>query len=263
MSFKLRCLNLFNQFLGPLGLILTPKIYLWRTWSTQRKDVLDQLAITKAFDIGACTSQWYKEFRNNGFTAPVTSFECDPRALSILNELAKDDANWNIIPFALSDFSGNSSFHLWSLDSGQSSLNNASSSGRYFETINSADIEQTTVVARRLDEIITPSSLEGHQCLLKIDVQGAEMGVLRGAGQLLDKFIAIEIELALCDFYEKSEMVEDVLVFLRNRGFDPFTIQTERWGGNNGTLAGGLDCDVLLVNRNLLGKYYSPNNVHA
>lgn len=263
MSLKLLCLNLFNRLLGSMDLILTPKIYLWRTWSTQRKDVLDQLAITKAFDIGASTGQWYKEFRNNGFTAPVTSFECDARALNILNELAKDDTNWTILPYALSDFSGNTRFHLWSIDSGQSSLNSASSSGRYFETINSANIEQATVVARRLDEIITPSSLEGHQCLLKIDVQGAEMGVLRGAGQLLEKFIAIEIELALCDFYEDSGMVEDVLVYLRNRGFDPFTIQTERWGGNNGTLAGGLDCDVLLVNRNLIGKYHSPNIVHA
>ena len=253
-SFKFRCLDFVNLLIAPLRVSLVPKIWQWRTWSVQRSDVLKQLKITKAFDVGACTGQWFQEFRNDGFTCPVVSFECDPRALEVLNSFSNDQVDWKIEPFALSDSSGETTFNLWTLDSGQSSLKSASQSGSYFETIDTSEIRQIKVQTKRFDEIISPDSLEGFQCLLKIDVQGAEMGVLQGVGDLLEKFAAIEIELALCDFYEGNDMVEDVLKFLRLNGFDPFTIQTERWGGNNGTLAGGLDCDVLLVDRNLAVK---------
>lgn len=182
------------------------------------------------------------------------SFECDPHALEVFSAQLSIDVNWIIEPFALSDSSGFAEFNIWALGSGQSSLKRASESGPYFETIDTSEIQKTAVQTRRFDEVITSESLEGFRCLLKIDVQGAEMAVLHGVGDLLCKFAAIEIELALCDFYESNDMVEDVLKYLRLKGFDPFTIQTERWGGNNGTLAGGLDCDVLLVNRNLIGK---------
>jgi FkbM family methyltransferase len=253
-TFKLRGLDFVNKLLGPFQVSLIPKIWRWRTWSVQRKDVLEQLRITKAFDVGACTGQWVDEFRKDGFDCPVISFECDPRALKVLEMQTTLQKNWSLQPFALSDRAEESTFNLWPLESGQSSLKAASESGLYFETINMEEIGQIKVKTKRFDEIVAAESLDGFRCLLKIDVQGAEMGVLRGMGDLLEKFVAIEIELALCDFYEGNDMVEDVLKYLRTKGFDPFTIQTERWGGNNNTLAGGLDCDVLLVNRKLIGE---------
>lgn len=253
-SSKLQVLKFVNRIIKPSRLALTPEIYRWRTWSAQRRDVLEQLKITKAFDVGACTGKWFAQFRDDGFACPVESFECDPRALEILNTKSSFERGWTIHPYALASQPGKSTFNLWSLDSGQSSLKSASADSAYFKTVDTSQIEQTTVLKKRFDEIFSANCLEGFVCLLKVDVQGAEMDVLVGIGDLLDKFAAIEIELALCDFYEDNDIIEDVLRYLRVRGFDTFTIQTERWGGNNGTLAGALDCDVLLVNRKLMQK---------
>lgn len=147
-SQKLQVLKFVNRLIKPSGVSLSPQIYRWRTWSAQRKDVLDQLMITKAFDVGACTGQWFSEFRDDGFTCPVESFECDPRALEILKHKSSLESGWTIHPYALASESGEAVFNLWSVDSGQSSLKDASVSSAYFETVNTSQIERTTVLKK-------------------------------------------------------------------------------------------------------------------
>ena len=246
-----------NVLLSPLGISLIPSIWGWRSWQRQHADVITQLQISLAIDVGANSGQWFSEFRRAGFTCPVWSFECDPRALSILESLQSDShlsKDWKIYPFALSNVDGTADFYQWSVASGQSSTKPLSTDNPYFQTTKNEHIEQVTVETKRLDAVLTADDLKNERCLLKIDVQGAEIGVLQGAGELLSQFCAIELEVGLTEFYDGNSLIEDAIAFLRPRGFEPLTIQTERWGGgNNGPLAGSLDCDVLLVNRSLIG----------
>lgn len=108
---------------------------------------------------------------------------------------------------------------------------------------------------KRLDEVIDSTLLSKNRTLLKIDVQGAELDVLKGCGVLLQQFYAVEVEVSLVRFYDNPEcLIENVISFLRDAGFEPLTIQTERFGGNNCTIAGGLDCDLLAVRRDLITK---------
>lgn len=246
-----------SDFILPiLKLRLVPSWHEWRTWTKQRSDILKNLNISLALDVGALRGEWFREFRNDGFHCPVWSFECDPRALEILNQFDTESLNWKIFPIALSDRSGHSEFFQWPIDTGQSSLLRTSPDNPYASTL-SADVVPTliTVPMKRLDEVIDSNLLSMNRTLLKIDVQGAELDVLKGCGVLLQQFYAIEVEVSLVRFYENSEgLIESVISFLRDAGFEPLTIQTERFGGNNGTIAGGLDCDLLAVRRDLITK---------
>ncbi len=59
------------------------------------------------------------------------------------------------------------------------------------------------VEVRRLDELITEEDVS-HPILMKIDVQGAELDVLRGASGLLDAVREILVECSLVELYAGS-----------------------------------------------------------
>lgn len=76
------------------------------------------------------------------------------------------------------------------------------------------------VTAARLDEVLTAADLVAP-ALLKIDVQGGELEVLRGAAGLLPHFDWIYVECSFFEFYEGQALADDVAAFLAAVGFQP------------------------------------------
>lgn len=88
------------------------------------------------------------------------------------------------------------------------------------------------VPLRRLGSVIDASSLDGR-CLLKLDVQGFELEVLRGASDLLARFEWILCEASYQELYQGQPLAEDIQRFLEQHGFalvDRFTVRTDREG---------------------------------
>lgn len=56
-------------------------------------------------------------------------------------------------------------------------------------------------------------------CLLKVDVQGAELEVLKGAERLLEQVDEIYVECSFVEFYREQPLIDDVIVHLAARGF--------------------------------------------
>ena len=54
---------------------------------------------------------------------------------------------------------------------------------------------------------------------LKIDVQGAELAVLRGATDLLSEVDAILVECSFLELYGGQALADDVIRFVHERGF--------------------------------------------
>lgn len=69
---------------------------------------------------------------------------------------------------------------------------------------------------RRLDSVLPTIKAPG---LLKIDTQGYELEVLKGAERLLDRIDAILLEVALIEINEGAPLIDEILPFLRNIGF--------------------------------------------
>jgi FkbM family methyltransferase len=66
--------------------------------------------------------------------------------------------------------------------------------------------------------------------VLKLDVQGAELPVLKGAEhQLRESLLAVITEVEFVELYEGQPLFADIDVFLRQRGFRLFDLDIRRW----------------------------------
>jgi hypothetical protein len=54
---------------------------------------------------------------------------------------------------------------------------------------------------------------------LKVDTQGAELSILKGAGDLLDSARVLEVEVEFNPIYKGQPLFSDVDTFLRDKGF--------------------------------------------
>lgn len=101
----------------------------------------------------------------------------------------------SIYPYALSDSSGTTTFQLVKNAPAYSGIKKRS------YQVEVPDIEEITVELKTLDEMIPPDIKID---LIKIDVEGGEFGVLKGAKNLLKKYkpvIVFESGLGASDYY--------------------------------------------------------------
>ena len=72
--------------------------------------------------------------------------------------------------------------------------------------------------------------------LLKIDVQGAESQVLKGARKVLEKTKNILVEISLYDFYESKTSFIDIETITSTHGFSLFTFTEISYNPMNGRI---------------------------
>jgi hypothetical protein len=104
------------------------------------------------------------------------------------------------------------------------------------------EARQLDVPVVTLDDVID-EGLAGP-VLLKIDVQGLELDVLRGAGDALSSLDTIFVECSFVELYEGQALADEVIAFLFSHGF--------RLAGVHGLATGQggqtLQADLLFVN---------------
>jgi FkbM family methyltransferase len=105
-----------------------------------------------------------------------------------------------------------------------------------------ADVEPTRSVMRTLDELwvaykaqhpATAGSLPGPQ-LLKLDVQGYEINVLRGAAEVLKSVEIITLETSVLNYNAGTPLVGQVLGFMDGLGFQVIDLIEQHHGGPDG-----------------------------
>jgi FkbM family methyltransferase len=119
----------------------------------------------------------------------------------------------------------------------------------YGSTGSSIYEEQTTfnrkVVSlpmHRLDDVLA-SRAEERYGLVKLDVQGAELDILRGAPRTLRDAEAIVLEAALLPFNKGAPLFDEVVSFMKTLGLVAFDI-LEHYRVSSGVL---LQCDVMFL----------------
>lgn len=86
-------------------------------------------------------------------------------------------------------------------------------------------VSERNVTLSRMDTAcgdITPD-------VMKIDTQGFELEVLRGAGRLLDSVAAVELEVEFVKQYVDQALFADVDAFMRDRGFTLRGLRRTYW----------------------------------
>ncbi len=201
-----------------------------------RNYILSKYQVDCLFDVGANKGQYAQRIRRGGFTESIISFEPTRVFKDLINQMSGDE-KWSGFQVALSDFTGRNSMFISSNEALSSSLLRPAGILAEFDIDFSHQIE---VEVRELDSF---SDYLGEQNYLKLDVQGNEHFVLKGATSVLDSFCAVEFESALTPLYERESRFWELGSFLVNRGFRPEIVTPTHWS-REGTL---ISLDAIFV----------------
>lgn len=75
-------------------------------------------------------------------------------------------------------------------------------------------VKSVPILLSRMDSVVSD-----QPDVIKVDTQGTELDVLKGAGALLDRTIAVELEVEFIPQYQKQALFSDIDLFMRAHGF--------------------------------------------
>lgn len=209
--------RMIRRTLDPLGLELvrrspqtSPEMALVR--------MLTHHGIDAVLDVGANEGQYALLLRKLGFHGQIISFEPLTAAHRSLQRSATNDPLWIIAPrMAVGDCEG------------QVRVNVASESVASSVLPMSRELEEAApqlgysgsevVPIARLDRASRDLLSEGQRIFLKVDVQGYESHVLRGATELLLKVIGVQLEVSFVALYEGQALYSTLFAFIEKQGF--------------------------------------------
>ena len=183
----------------------------------QTASLLRNLGITTVLDVGANVGQYAMGLRRWGFAGRIISFEPQSLAFAQLQASAKEDGNWKAVNTALGDKKGTLNLNL-SRNSFSSSLLRALP-GELQKEVGIDSVASEPVPVMTLDAYCETERLDNEEIFLKLDVQGYELAVLRGAELLLQRCKGVQLEMALAPTYEGQTLIDGATSALYNRGF--------------------------------------------
>lgn len=87
-------------------------------------------------------------------------------------------------------------------------------------------VENRNIQINTLDELLINEKIS-HPVLIKIDVQGYELEVLRGANNLLKKTDYLLLEVSKNEMYQNQPIEKEVVEYLKNLNFD--ILKSNNW----------------------------------
>ncbi len=156
-------------------------------------------------DVGANIGQYGKYLREIGYTGYIISFEPVKAVFEELVDYSKSDSKWLCHNLALGDVAQTQRINVFGDTQFSSFLQASEYSKAMWDNINSSSTEQVAIA--RLDEVFDGiKSVTGCQNFyLKLDTQGFDLNVFRGATECLPHIRAMQSELSLISVYEGME----------------------------------------------------------
>jgi FkbM family methyltransferase len=93
-----------------------------------------------------------------------------------------------------------------------------------------------SVRAVTVDAVVREADASGP-FLLKLDVQGAELDALKGAGQILDECEFVVLEVSFFKFFQDGPEAADMIGYMKHRGFVPYDIVGVQYRPLDGALS--------------------------
>ena len=173
------------------------------------------------FDLGAHVGGVTKVYLEQFPHASIYCFEPFPEAFQRLSNNTKDDVGVRCFETAVSEAQGTAVFNS-NLSAATNSLLPTDERGASFwgegllQTSSQFEVNTTTLDAFCSEQDIA------HIDILKIDVQGAEFSVLKGAGGMLKKqqISLIYTELIMCPTYKGQHKLHEYLSYLDSLGYE-------------------------------------------
>jgi len=185
--------------------------------------ILSDHQITLTLDVGASTGNWASQLIDEGYDSKIVSFEPLSGSYRVLKSRCSEFPNWECQNFALGDTNGQTSINV--------SKNNESSSlgkilNSHIEAFpESKIIRKENIEVNTIDDFLQKRPGLPRNIFVKVDVQGFEKKVLKGASGSLNRISILQLEMGLEALYDDEFLLCDWLRHLKNLHFHPLHVQ--------------------------------------
>lgn len=183
--------------------------------------LLDNLNINCFIDVGANIGNFGREVREAGYNNLIVSFEPVSSSYEKLLAASQGDPLWHTHKLALGSMNKKLEINVIK-DSDLSSLLKPNDYLKKIFKENSSVVSTETVEVRTLDSIIPEliKDIAEPRIFLKIDTQGYDHEVFKGATGCMDKISGIQSELSILPLYQGMLSYIDSLKFYNDHGFE-------------------------------------------
>ncbi|MFJ5995787.1 FkbM family methyltransferase [Streptomyces sp. NPDC092370] len=178
--------------------------------------LLSHFEVDVVIDVGANRGQYGAMLRRFGYRGRIVSFEPLNGPLEMLHRRAATDALWTVFPYALGDDDSTVIINV--------SGNGAASSSilpmlpRHLDACpESGYVDSQEITQRRLEAVWPEVTRPGDRVFLKLDVQGYEEAVLRGAGDHIHDCVGLQMEVSCVPLYEGGLQLAEALDLAQRR----------------------------------------------
>jgi FkbM family methyltransferase len=204
------------------------------------------------FDIGANTGGYARRLREDGYRGTIVSFEPIPALAAKLRVAAARDQRWFIEQVAMHERVQDVTFNIMS-NHEFSSLNAPKHSETQLLARMNTVVETLTLRTATLDALYDTYKAKLHfqRPFLKMDTQGNDVAVARGAGDRLGQFVGLQSELAVKRLYEGQYDYRAAIDFYEQAGF----VLTSLVPNNAGHFPDLIEIDCIMYNSARAGNH--------
>lgn len=191
------------------------------------RKIIDELMIDCVLDVGANQGQFAVALRGIGFKGQIVSFEPIQREFIALQDRFRRDSNWRGQQIALGSQDGVGELAIPNLTVLSSFLSPSQVGGV---------LGKEKVSVRRLDGLWNSelADIQGRRIFLKMDTQGFDLEVFRGASGCIDKILGLASELSVRPIYKGMPHYLEALQAYEAVGFSLYNLAVESRIGNGG-----------------------------
>ncbi len=190
----------------------------------RRKQLFDAYSIDVVLDVGANTGQYAHELRRKlEFKHRIISFEPLKDEYETLSGNAAHDPLWSTHNFALGDTSTRTVIHVAGNSYSSSLLDmlpahaEAAPESKY--------VDDQSIEVKTLDSIFGDMCQSYREVYLKLDTQGFESRVLKGAQRSLPRIGTIQMEMSLIPLYRGEVLFDDLYQVMKDSGYTLVSIE--------------------------------------
>lgn len=185
-----------------------------------KKNLLTSQGKPIIFDVGAYIGETVSDYLASFPDAYIYAFEPTPVSFAQLQKRFTGNKQVKCENLAISDTNSLIPFHFNEFSPTNSMLSTDAGADKYWGRGLLNTVETVTIQSISLDEIFHRENID-HIDILKLDVQGAELDVLRGAEKLLAKkrISIIYLEVIFVPTYNNQAVHFEIEQYLSDKGY--------------------------------------------
>jgi FkbM family methyltransferase len=172
------------------------------------RELLRLLRVDCVIDVGANRGQYASDLRVLGYTGEIISFEPVASEYEKLCDCFRKDRRWRGHRLALGSENKTAQMNVI--------MNMTVMSSLLKPIVPQSHVNHETVEVRRLDDVLTTPA---NRCFLKIDAQGYDQEVFKGASGIMSKIVGMQTEVYVKPRYASASHYLDDLRLYEEAGF--------------------------------------------